>query len=79
MPVVSPEYVCKNCVPAADAVDERSSKTPVVVDVSTEVDDKRAKEPPFAITDVVCGIMNAVPVVNALAVILWPVPVVNAE
>ena len=78
-PVVNPEYVCRNCVPAVDVVDDRSSRTPVVVDVSFEVDAIRAKEPPDAITDVVCEIMNAAPVVSALVTICWPIPVVRPE
>jgi len=53
MPVVRPEYVCKNWVPASDAVEERSRSTPVVVEVSMEVEDILASDPPEAMTDVV--------------------------
>lgn len=53
MPVVRPEYVWRNCVLAAPAVDDRSSSAPVVVLVSTEVDEILASDPPFAMTDVV--------------------------
>ena len=59
-----------------EAVDERSNKAPVVVVVSLDVDESRAKEPPLAMTDVVCGMMKAVPVVTPLAVIETPEPAV---
>ena len=51
-----------------EAVDERSNKTPVVVEVSTEVEDNLARDPPDAITEVVWGMMKAVPVVMPLPV-----------
>mgnify|MGYP001585295389 CR=1 FL=1 len=61
-------------VPAVEPEDERSSKVPVVVEVSTEEDERRRSDPPAAITEVVCGMMRAVPVVSALAVIVTPEP-----
>jgi len=60
-------------------VEDRSSKTPVVVEVSTEVEDRRARDPPEAMTEVVCGMMKAVPVVKALVTIFSPIPVVKPE
>ncbi len=52
-PVVKPVSVRRNDVPAAFAVDERSTRVPVVVDVSIDVDDTRKSDPPLAMTDVV--------------------------
>ena len=55
-------------VPAVEAVDDRSNKVPVVVAVSAEVEDNLKSEPPLEMTEVVCGMIRAVPVVRALAV-----------
>lgn len=79
IPVVRPEYVCNTCVPAVEAVELRSRRTPVVEDVSTEVELMRTSEPPLAITEVVCGTITAVPVVSASATTLTPIPVVSPE
>ena len=62
-------------MPAVDAVELKSRSAPVVVEVSFEVDDTRANDPPFAITEVVCGMSNPVPVVRAFAVITCTGPV----
>ena len=40
-------------VPAVDAVEERSSNVPVVVEVSTDDEESLSSDPPFAITEVV--------------------------
>jgi hypothetical protein len=66
-------------LPATVAVAERSRSVPVVVDVSIEVEDSLASDPPAAMTLVVCGIRSAVPVVKALAVITWTGPVAVPE
>ena len=44
-------------------VEDRSRSTPVVVEVSLGVEDSLAKEPPLPITEVVWGMIKAVPVV----------------
>lgn len=51
-----------------EAVEDRSSKFPVVVPVSTDVDEILASDPPLAITDVVWGILSPIPVVKEFAV-----------
>jgi len=60
-------------------VEERSSSVPVVVPVSADVEEILASEPPDAMTDVVCGMIRAVPVVNELAVYVKPLVVVFVE
>ena len=63
-------------VPAVEPEDVRSRRVPCVVFVSTEEEERRSNDPPVAITEVVCGILIAVPVVRPLAVMLMsPVPV----
>ena len=52
-PVVRAVSVSKARVAAVAPEDERSNKVPVVVEVSTEVDESLAREPPLAMTDVV--------------------------
>ena len=53
IPVVRPLNVLRTCVPPVEAVEERSRRDPVDVAVSFEVEERRARDPPFAITDVV--------------------------
>ena len=52
-PSVKPLNVASTCVPDVEAVEDKSSRAPVVVDVSMPVEDKRRSEPPLAITEVV--------------------------
>lgn len=78
MPVVRAEYVWSTCVPATEAVDERSSRTPVVVPVSIEVDVIRNIEFPAPSTEVVCERFSNVdvPATKALLTSLTVSPVV---
>jgi hypothetical protein len=57
-------------------VEDKSRRAPVVVEVSTPVELRRIKEPPLAMAEVVWGMLNAVPVVNALALIAMVVAAV---
>lgn len=66
-------------MPARDAVELKLRRLPVVVPVSIEVDERFRSEPPDAMTDVVCEMLSAWPVVRAFTTIDCPIPVVSAE
>ena len=67
-------------MPAVEAVEDRSSKTPLVAPpVSTEVEEIRAREPVSAITEVVWAMFKPIPVVKALTEIFSAIPVVSPE
>jgi hypothetical protein len=79
LPVVKAVSFNRTNVAAGAAVEDKSSKVPLVAPpVSIEVEEILTSDPVSAMTEVVWGIMNAVPVVKALAVMFNAVPVVRA-
>jgi hypothetical protein len=64
IPVVRPEYVWRNCVPAVEVVEESVNSAPDVVVVSFEVEESDKSDPPPEITEVVCESLSAVSVVR---------------
>ena len=68
-------FVINAIVPAVEAVEDRSRRVPVVVEVSMDVEDNLNKDPPFAMTEVVWAIFSPAPVVSAESVSNANVPV----